>query len=505
MRSVTAMRWPKLLSGIRQKYGSPTFGGSSVGWHRLFRETKTGSWQRDIRISPDEVRQHPAVFACMSLIGNDISKCRPRLMGLTDDGIWKETTNPAYSPVVTKPNSYQNRIQFLESWVWSKLGHGNFYGLKVRDGRGIVMAIYPLDPWRVLPLVAEDGSTAIFYQLSSDRMVPGLEGTTLIVPAREIIHDRWYPMHHPLVGMSPLWAAWLPAVQGLQIQRNATKFFENGAQPSGVLTAPGQIDPDTAKRLEDKWEQDFQGDNVGKIAVLGSGLKFEVMSLSAAASQVVDQLKWSGEQVCSVFHVPPYKVGLGNLPAGLNIDALNVEYLSQALQKIVEDIELCMSEALQTGSSLAIRLDTKNLRRMDAVTQMEVLAKGITAAIYSPNEARAELDLPPVPGGNSPYLQQQNYSLEALAKRDASDDPFEAVRETLTGPAPTGDTPEPTGAGDKPGQAPPAPDPNADAEAAAETSGKEIEIDATDVALITHGLKAHLYDKMLADSGIEHA
>lgn len=396
-------------------------------------------------MSPEEVRQHPAVFACMSLIGNDISKCRPRLMELTRDKIWQETSNPAYSPVITKPNAYQNQIQFIETWIWSKLGHGNFYGLKVRDARNVVTAIYPLDPWRVMPLIAEDGSGAVFYQLSADRMVPGLDNqASIIVPAREIIHDRWYTMHHPLVGMSPLWAAYLPAVQGLQIQKNATRFFQNGAQPSGVLTGPGHIDPGTAKRLEDVWENDFQGENIGRIAVLGSGLKFEAMSLSAAASQVVDQLKWSGEQVCSVFHVPPYKVGLGSLPAGLNIQALNVEYLSQALQKLIEDIELCWSEGIGTGPALGVRFDINKLLRMDWVTLNEALDKAVSGGYMAPNEARRLVDLPPAKGGDSPYLQQQNYSLEALAKRDASDDPFASVRETFTGPA-TETEPKPLG------------------------------------------------------------
>ncbi len=439
------MRWPR-LPRLRLKYGSPTFvGGSSWGWNRLMGDHSTGSWQRDIRLSFDEASQHPAVFACMSVIANDISKCRPRLMQFTSDSIWEETANPAYSPVVTKPNSYQDRIDFLASWVWSKLGHGNFYGLKVRDNRNVVVAIYPLDPYRVMPLVASDGSAAIFYQLSSDRLIPGLpEGSSIMVPAREIIHDRFNTIHHPLVGMSPLWAANLPAAQGLQIQRGATRFFRNGAQPSGVLTAPGQIDSDTAKRLEDKWEQDFQGDNVGRIAVLGSGLKFETMSIAARNSDLVNQLKLTGEQVCSVFHVPPYKVGLGNLPAGLNIQALNVEYLSQALQSLIEKIELAWSDALQTGPALRVQLDHDNLLRMDSVTQMEVLTKGVNGAIYAPNEARRKLDLKPVPGGDSPYLQQQNYSLEALAKRDASADPFAAVRETFTGPA-TETEPKPLG------------------------------------------------------------
>jgi phage portal protein BeeE len=42
----------------------------------------------------------------------------------------------------------------------------------------------------------------------------------------------------------------------------------------------------------------------------------------------------------------------------------------------------------------------------------------------TPNEARRSENLPPVTGGDELYLQQQNYSLGALARRDASEDPF---------------------------------------------------------------------------------
>ena len=61
---------------------------------------------------------------------------------------------------------------------------------------------------------------------------------------------------------------------------------------------------------------------------------------------------------------------------------------------------------------------------MDSATQMDYLTKGTGGGIISPNEARAEIGLPPVIGGDSPLMQQQNYSLSALAKRDAKDDPF---------------------------------------------------------------------------------
>jgi phage portal protein BeeE len=61
---------------------------------------------------------------------------------------------------------------------------------------------------------------------------------------------------------------------------------------------------------------------------------------------------------------------------------------------------------------------------MDPSTRMDALNKAIGGGWLSPNEGRRQENLPPVEGGATPYLQQQNFSLAALAKRDASDDPF---------------------------------------------------------------------------------
>ena len=69
------------------------------------------------------------------------------------------------------------------------------------------------------------------------------------IPADEIIHDRFNCLFHPLVGISPLYAAKLAANQGLRIQENSALFFGNMSRPSGILTAPEQISDETAERL----------------------------------------------------------------------------------------------------------------------------------------------------------------------------------------------------------------------------------------------------------------
>ncbi len=409
--------------------------GRNSAWFPVIKESSAGAWQRNVILSPEQVIAFHAVFACMTLIASDISKLQLKLVQLID-GIWTETTSPSFSPVLRKPNSYQNRIQFWENWILSKLSTGNMYALKQRDDRGVVTSLYILDPTKVMPRVSEDGQ--VFYELRPDN----LTGITkqIIVPAREIIHDRMNSgLFHPLVGISPLYAAGLAATQGLQIQSNSTRLFRNNSMPGGILSAAGEVLDADAEEIKAGWEENFGGENIGRVAVLGNGMKFEQMALTAVDAQLIEQLKWAAENVCSAFHVPPYKIGIGEMPKFTNVQSLNIEYFQQCLQKLIEDGELCMDEGLGIGDGVGTQpyygtqFDTPNLLRMDSITQMEVLDKA--KSIMTPDEQRAQLMLPKTPGGNVVYRQQQDFSLEALAKRDAQPDPFGSAKPPASDPA----------------------------------------------------------------------
>jgi HK97 family phage portal protein len=396
------------------------------GWYPLIREPFSGAWQRNAEETVDSVLAYGPVFACQTLIASDVAKMRCRLVELDANGIWSEVeANSPFWPVLRRPNSYQNRIQFFENWLLSKLSWGNAYALKARDQRGVVVALYILDPQRVKPLVSDGGE--VFYELRKDPLSKQASDR-IIVPAREIIHDRFNCLFHPLVGLSPLFAATLSASVGLKIQRNSAKFWQNAARPSGILTAPGDISPTTATDLKTYWEANFSGDNTAKIAVLGDGLKYEPMSMKSVDAQLVEQLGVTGKEVCAVYHVPPYKAGVTDPPSYNNIEALDRAYYSQCLQRHIEDVELCLDEGLGLdkveGKTLGAEFDLDDLLRMDTATQVKTEGEAVKAGIKAPNEARRKLNLGPVKGGESPMAQQQNYSLAALAKRDAKEDPF---------------------------------------------------------------------------------
>lgn len=421
------MRLPAVLKrlwmAIVPGNSTPAGGG---GWFNVVAEPWGGAWQAGISNSgPREITSFSAVYACIGLIAGDIAKLRFRVVAEQDSGICVEVprTNP-HSAVLWKPNHFQTWMQFVLCWIISKLLYGNTYVLKRRDSRGIVNELYVLDATKVQPLVTVTGD--VYYRLNRDDLQT--LGEAIVVPASEIIHDLINPLWHPLVGVSPLYACATTAMMGASIQKNSNKFFTNMSRPSGALTAPGTISTETATRMKEDWEKNFSGENIGRLAVLGDGLTYAAMTIPANEAQLIEQLRWTVEDVARCYHVPLYKLGIQDSakPSGLSLEALNQGYYSDCLQSIIEAMESCLDYGLSLPSTYYTDADLDGLLRMDTAARFEANSQAVKGGWMSPNEARRKENLPPVDGGDTPYLQEQNYSLAALDKRDKMENPFQA-------------------------------------------------------------------------------
>ena len=397
--------------------GDPVRIASRWGW---ITEAFGGMWQRNLVIDNTQtLLAFSAVYACLALISGDIAKLRFKLLRERGDDTWREFESPAFSPVLRKPNRYQTRLQFTEQWLLSKLIWGNTYVLKERDERGVVVALFVLDAQRVTPLIAPDGE--VLYQLNEDTLA-GVPGGRVSVPASEIIHDRAKCLFHPLVGVPPLYACAASTSQGNRIQTNSSLFFENMSRPSGHLTAPGMIDEATADRMKRDFEAGFSGSKIGRLLVTGNGLKYEPFTMPADQAQLIEQLGWTVEDVARAYLVPLYKISASKeFKASPETDQ---EYYKTTLQPHIEAMELLLDEGLRLPPDVMVELDVEALLRMDPKARFAAYETGVKAGVIAPNEARLAENKSPVKGGDTPYLQQQNFSLAALDKRDAREDPF---------------------------------------------------------------------------------
>lgn len=388
------------------------------GWFSIVREPYTGAWQKNDELRPENVLANPTIFRCYDLITTDIGKTPLLFVRHDANGVWTETTSPAFSPVLRRPNRYQTAQQFFEAWVGSKLLYGNTYVYKERDARGIVKALYVLDPGKVRPLIAPDG--AVYYETSRAELA-GLLTDKPVIEASEIIHDRWNCLFHPLVGVSPLYACGGAALQALKIQDNSTAFFANSSLPTGIITMPGSPSEDQKTRLKEDWKTNHGGMNRGGTGFLSGGATFQAITQSAQDSQLTEQARQLANTIAGVWGVPISMVDASQQPPYANSEASQLQYRSQCLQTLMTAIENLLDAGLELPEPYGTEFDIDALIWMDTATRTKAAQDAIGSGAMAPNEARQKyFGLGPVPGGDSPYLQQQYYSLEALAARDAA-------------------------------------------------------------------------------------
>jgi HK97 family phage portal protein len=389
-----------------------------------------GAWQQ-VAGQPDaedvtDALTVAVVYDCIRRISTDIAKMSPGVRRL-EGNVWIRASHQALDRLIRKPNHFQTWFQFIVSWVCSRLVAGNAYILKLYSAN-VVAELIVLDPTKVTPMIAAD-TGAVFYRIAAESLAR--LDDDVIVAAADLIHDRYLPLGHPLIGTAPLERAIVSARARSGILSNAASLNENGSVPPGLLIAPEGQTEAQLNALADKWRKIPKG----RIAVLDAAYKFEALAAKYVDSQSSELAEFSGTDICVAFSMPPWKLGIGTRPVG-DPESLQIVYYTDCLQWQVEEIEQLLDQALEVEAGVYLELDPACLLRMDSKTRAEVDKLLVGSGIKAPNEARQGWDLGPVEGGATPYLQQQNYSLAALNKRD------------LAAPAPSSATSSSPGGGD---------------------------------------------------------
>ena len=380
------------------------FGGNPLPplSHGYVHEPFAGAWQMNReQFGPSGI--FSAVYACIAIISGDVAKLPPKIRKRLPDGSKIDYDNHPAARVLWYPNTYQTRVDFWGQFVASALYTGNTYVYLVRDDRGVVAEMHILDPRRVRPMVADDGS--VWYKVGRDLLADMPDDQLL--PSRAILHHRLLALTHPLVGLTPLYAAGVSAMTGQTIQQNSHAFFANQSRPSGILTTPGKIDESVAMRLRTEWDQNFKAAQMGRTAILGGGMKWEPLAITAVDAQLIEQLKWNVEDVARCFRVPHYMLADSAKVAFKNAEQLARNYYAQTLQYHVEAIECRIDAVFDLADDVFCEFDLASLLRMELDVRMTAYREAIQSGVMTINEARHLEELPPKDGGDEPLVQMQ--------------------------------------------------------------------------------------------------
>ncbi len=363
------------------------------------------------RVNERTAMQMTAVYCCVRILSEAVASLPLQFYKYNENGgKEKAVDHPLYFLLHDEPNPEMTSFVFRETLMSHLLLWGNAYAQIIRNGRGEVIALYPLMADRMQVNRDADGKLYYEYQMNSDD-AHTMKGSAVRLAPSDVLHIPGLGFDG-LVGYSPIAMAKNAIGMAIACEEYGAKFFANGAAPSGVLEHPGTIkDP---SRVRESWQSTFGGSgNANKVAVLEEGMKYTPISISPEQAQFLETRKFQIDEIARIFRVPPHMIGDLEKSSFNNIEQQSLEFVKYTLDPWVARWEQAMVRSLLSAEEKKryfIKFNVDGLLRGDYQSRMNGYATARQNGWMSANDIREleNLDRIPEEAGGDLYLVNGN-------------------------------------------------------------------------------------------------
>ena len=395
-----------IFSGLFRTRDAPQNRTSGSAYSFFLGQSSAGK-----RVNERSAMQMTAVYSCVRILSEAIASLPVHVYRYNDSGgKEKALDHPLYFLLHDEPNPEMTSFAFRETLMTHLLLWGNAYAQIIRNGKGDIIGLYPLMPDRMTVDRDERGQLYYKYQMSQDD-AHTMKGQTVILQPKEVLHIPGLGFDG-LVGYSPIAMAKNAIGLAIAAEEYGSKFYANGAAPSGVLEHPGTLkDP---SRVRESWQATFGGSsNSNKVAVLEEGMKYTPISINPSEAQFLETRKFQINEIARIFRVPPHMVGDLEKSSFSNIEQQSLEFVKYTLDPWVSRWEQNMVRSLFTADEKAtyfIKFNVDGLLRGDYQSRMNGYAIGRQNGWMSANDIREleNLDRIPAELGGDLYLVNGN-------------------------------------------------------------------------------------------------
>ena len=376
--------------------------------------------------------QLSTVYACVRVISETVASLPLGVYEAQKDGNRKAIEHPLYRLLHDEPNSEMTSFILREVMLAHLLLWGNSYSQIIRSGRNQVTGLYPLLPDKMTVDRDKKGILTYTYMTST--------GDQVVLSPEDVLHIPGLGFDG-VMGYSPIALEKNAIGLGIASEEYGSKFFSNGARPSGILTHPNTVK--NPKALRESWNSAYGGSsNSNRVAILEEGMKFEPIAIPNNEAQFLETRKFQVDEICRIFRVPPHLVGNLEHATFSNIEHQSIDFAVHTIRPWLVRIEQSMNRALfteQEKGRFYAQFNIDGLMRGDYKSRMEGYAIGINNGFMSPNDVRALENMNPIPPeeGGDTYLVNGNMvplKNAGAAYKEAIDEKTELAGKTVRQP-----------------------------------------------------------------------
>lgn len=358
-------------------------------------------------------------FTCLKTLSEALGKMPLYLMDEQKSRIMDHETVPFIS---VEPNPLETPIQFFTYLEYCRNHYGNAYVFVVRE-LGHLRGLYPLDPRMVQIWVnnTDEFTQRRFYYYYTDRR----SGKSYWINPDDMLHIKsWVTGDGGYAGKSVREILATNMAGAKASQKFLNNLYQKGLTANAVVKYVGDLSRENQRILLKKIDEQARDDG-RRLITLPVGYDIQTLDLKLTDSQFYELKRYNALQVAAAFGIQPNQLNDYSKSSYANSAAQSLSFYVQTLLHIITVYEQEFNRKLLTPAEqkkgLGFKFNFWMILRGDPTQQADVLQKMVQSAIYSPNEARSKVDMPPCSGGdvhivNGSYVKLQDIGLAYASK-----------------------------------------------------------------------------------------
>jgi HK97 family phage portal protein len=313
-----------------------------------------------------------------------------------------------YQVLHDSPNARMTPMEFWRAMMMNHDLRGNGYARIDRDAKGDPVAVWPMPADQVEPIVLDDGSMVYVYRLGQD---------VVVLAEENVLHLK--NLGNGTVGLAKLEFMRSTTDEAVKAQTSAARIFGNGGKPTGVLMVDGVLKQDQREALKKRFAEMATG-NVSRLYVLEANMKYQQLSLSPEDQQLLETRKFTVEEICRWFDVPPVLVHHSNVTTwGSGIEQIVDGYYKLSVRPMLISIEQAVRKRVlspRQRATMSAEFSFDALLRGSLKDRLEAYSRAVQNGLKTRNECRQLENDPPLAGADDLTAQSNLMPLRLLGK-----------------------------------------------------------------------------------------
>lgn len=332
-----------------------------------------------------------ATWKACDIVGKVLMDTPIKLVRKGGDGT-PLTSVPGLTQLMAAPNSMWTFAEMVYLFAFHFKLTGNAYWAK--DEASILgerpKAIYPLNPKNIT--IAVDGARGVVGYMYR------INGVVIPYEPEEVIHFRNPHPDNPHYGLGEIEAGESLFQEFMNREGYSSRFWRNGASPSGILICEDQITDRAAfEEAKKKWQSEYGGTkNSGKTAWLTGKWHYEKLGLSMVEMQSLDA---SQKNVENIFHMHGVPLSVAGIREAANYATAQIDelifrrYTIKPMMRMFVDT---LQQELVDGYPGNVQLSPEISGLTDLAAVVTNLVPLFDRGALSLNELRVAAGYPPV-------------------------------------------------------------------------------------------------------------